>query len=183
MRKAIFLAMLVGGLVGMLRPQAVSAQTATKPVYAVKFVCGLQLPTATPPAEPPVKPGNYATKINVETLTPAPTGSTYSWFVSIPGRVSSLQSVVLSQFHTEDITCTNIVLAAFPSPTEARPSFINGYVNILPGTGAALAVTAVYTSQGCAFDQSGDSQGGPICGGPVSIEVVPETALAFTPPT
>jgi hypothetical protein len=41
--------------------------------YAVKFVCGLQRPTAEP-GEPPVKPGNYATEVNIfdPNLVPAP---------------------------------------------------------------------------------------------------------------
>src|SRR5260370_16896972 len=36
-------------------------------VYSVKFVCGLQLPIPgqVPPSEPPVKPGNYATAVNI----------------------------------------------------------------------------------------------------------------------
>ena len=33
--------------------------------YAVKFVCGYEAPLATSNLEPPVKPGNYATEINI----------------------------------------------------------------------------------------------------------------------
>jgi len=33
--------------------------------YAAKFVCGYQAPLATSNLEPPVKPGNYATEINI----------------------------------------------------------------------------------------------------------------------
>ena len=43
------------------------AQAAPLFVYSVKYVCGLQTIPSTsfrPPAEPPVKPGNYATAIN-----------------------------------------------------------------------------------------------------------------------
>src|SRR5262249_31796514 len=56
-----------------------SAQSAAPPtaVYAVKFVCGTEAPTnvIAPPAEQNVKPGNYATVINVEYLS-FPAGST-----------------------------------------------------------------------------------------------------------
>src|SRR5215831_4158638 len=36
-------------------------------VYSVKFICGDQsaIPNLRPPSEPPVKPGNYATAINI----------------------------------------------------------------------------------------------------------------------
>ena len=77
MRKIVFFAMIVGGLVGLLRPQVASARSQS--IYAVKFVCGAQAPASadvTLPAEPPVKPGNYATKINVELLSPIPAKST-----------------------------------------------------------------------------------------------------------
>jgi len=43
-----------------------SAQTTTQRSFAVKYVCGFQPPlTATTGGEPPVKPGNYATEINI----------------------------------------------------------------------------------------------------------------------
>jgi hypothetical protein len=182
MRKVIFLAMIVGELVSLLTPQVASAQT--RSIYAVKFVCGRQAPTdATLPAEPPVKPGNYATKINVELLfvpgTPITGGSSVaSWNVSIAGvGVNTPEQIVLTQLQTVDFTCADIARrVAFPAGAPP-PQFINGYVNIIANPGVVLAVTGVYTSQGCFFGQSGDSQGPPICTGPVSIEVVPETAI------
>ena len=180
MRKVVFLAMIVGGFAGLLRPQVASAQT--KPIYAVKFVCGTETFTSTPPDEPPVKPGNYTTAINVEVLTPALTGSTYSWNVSIKDHgVSGSQFVTATRLHDELFWCSSIVARANASNLfggSAPPLFITGYVNIFPNTGAALAVTGVYTSQGCVIKPGV----APICHGPVSIEVVPETALSFTPP-
>jgi hypothetical protein len=186
MRRVSFLAMLVGGLLGLLRPPVASAQSSSsiaQSVNAVKFVCGRQAPASTDirlPAEPPVKPGNYATKINVELLSAVTSPATevfVSWSVSIAGRAlsSSVPDLSLTQLQTVDITCAEIVHRAFPSG--GAPQFINGYVNLISSPGVTLAVTGVYTSQGCSFGESGDSQGSPICSGPVSIEVVPEQAV------
>jgi len=199
MRKIIVLAILVGGLVGLLRPSAASAQT-TASVYAVKFVCGLQGPPAffLPPIEAAVKPGNYATKISVELLsqpclstnaisanaTMMCSGEQVAWKVSLAGQTQSASastpSIVLAQLQTADITCEDIVGRAFPSGSPTK--FIYGYVNLIAATTATLAVNAVYTSQGCSFGQSGNSQGAPSCSGPVSIEVVPEQGAQVTFP-
>ncbi len=181
MRKVIVLAMIVGGFAGLLRPQVAWAQT-TVPIYAVKFLCGTETFTGTPPDEPPVKPGNYATKIETETLTPGTGGNAYSWNVSVAGKsgVSSSGFVGRAQFFTVDIFCSSIAAKAKTFFPNGLPEFINGYVNIFPNTGVTLAVTGVYTSQGCVFREGQP----PICRGPVSIEVVPETLLSFTvPPT
>jgi len=181
MRKIIVLAMLVGGLVGLLRPSVACAQTS---VDAVKFICGRQGPPAIIllPIEPPVKPGNYATKISVELLSSpvcrevGACDATITWNVSLAGQTPSKSaSIGLTQLRTADITCENIVGQAFPNG--GAPQFINGYVNLIAATTDTLAVTALYTSQGCSFGQSGDSQGSSSCGGPVSIEVVPEQAV------
>ena len=191
MRKVILLA-IVGGLVGLLRPEVASAQSLTQSIYAVKFVCGRQGPASTDtrlPAEPPVKPGNYATKVNVELLSPVPALTTsvpVAWNVSIADvGVTGLTTFTLTQLRTRDITCADIVNLVNANPTlfpSGVPQFINGYVNIIVNSTESLAVTGVYTSQGCFFGQSGDSQGAPICTGPVSIEVVPETGVPFVAP-
>ena len=68
MRKSILLAIIVGATIGLLRAEVASAQPAPpSSIYAVKFVCGRQAPlnNVTPPVEPPVKPGNYATKVKL----------------------------------------------------------------------------------------------------------------------
>jgi len=132
-----------------------------------------------------VKPGNYATKINIELLGPGSISSSTLqravWNVSIAspagdGR-STPASISLSQLQTKDFTCAEIVrLASSLFPPGGVPKFINGYVNILTTSGVSLAVTGVYTSQGCFFEP-GEA---PICEGPVSIEVVPERAVPFS---
>ena len=186
MRKIIVFAMLMGGLVGLLRPSVAYAQTS---VDAVKFVCGRQGPPEilALPIEPPVKPGNYATKISVELLSSpvcrevGACDAKITWNVSLAGQTPSKSaSIGLTQLRTADIACENIVSQAFPSG--GAPQFINGYVNLIAATTDTLAVTAVYTSQGCSFGQSGDSQGSSSCSGPVSIEVVPQQTVTVTVP-
>src|SRR5271169_5563217 len=65
-RKAI-IAFIIGGIVALVSLQPALAQTTS---YAVKFVCGTLAPTTalTAPSELQVKPGNYATVINMEYL-------------------------------------------------------------------------------------------------------------------
>jgi hypothetical protein len=63
----------IGGLIaGLTMVGSAHAQTSPPPtpLYPVKFVCGTQasLRGLIAPAEPPVKPGNYATVINIEAL-------------------------------------------------------------------------------------------------------------------
>ena len=115
MRKAVLLAIFVGVSIGLLTIGNASAQSSPS-IYAVKFVCGKQAPinSLTPPAEPPVKPGNYATKVNVELLSlPNPNGGGgVSWNVSLAGGGGpSLTTLAnpLNQLETVDVTCAAIV--------------------------------------------------------------------------
>jgi len=185
MRKVVWLAIIVGASIGLFRPEIASAQTSSS-IYAVKFVCGRQapLPNAAPPIEPPVKPGNYATKVNLELLSPnANGGPVASWNVSLAGDGVSATSpsIVLSQLQTIDFTCAAITRLTSSSVANL-PSFIEGYVNIIANPGVQLAVTGVYTSQGCIFPQvAAIAVLPPVCSGPVSIDVVPQQAVPFTP--
>ena len=70
-------AIVLAALAAIVGPQPVAAQTIVFPTpsryywsYAVKFVCGMQPPLQTATGqpglgEPVVKPGNYATEINI----------------------------------------------------------------------------------------------------------------------
>ena len=95
-------------IVLLLKPEMASARgVAPSSIYAIKFVCGRQAPTnVTPPVEPPVKPGNYATKVNVELLSPNPNKETVAtWNVSLDGDgVSAVVPIDLSQLQTVDFT-------------------------------------------------------------------------------
>jgi len=177
---AIMGLMVTGAFLAAATPS--HALTAAVRVIPVKFVCGVQstLAGVRPPVEPPVKPGNYATVINLESLsTPDPTGATatLSWNVSLAGAAgpTASQSLTLGLLQTSDITCGDIVKAVGPAG-----SFITGYVNIEPAN--SVGVTAVYTSQGCSLFGSPLTNLGPLCSGPVSIDVVPlGTASALLP--
>src|SRR5271169_1636302 len=111
--------MVAGALLTASIPSS-SAITAAIRVIPVKFVCGTQPPLfgTRPPAEPPVKPGNYATVINIESLLPPDTTPgappTLSWNVSLAGAAgpTALQALSLGLQQTTDITCSDIAKAA-----------------------------------------------------------------------
>ena len=170
MRKGVLL-VLLGAIAIVASSRAGYAQS----IYPVKFVCGTQRPNArlVAPAEPPVKPGNYATVINVQSFA--------SDNQAIPTRVSLADSVTavgpsltLSFLQTGDITCADIANAL---STVSTNGFITGYVDVIArGT---VAVTAVYTSQGCAFPLTNLAVIPPVCTGATSIDVVPQQPLTL----
>ena len=167
-------------LIGTARAQ-VPGPTPGDTAYSVKFVCGTQAPLSNlnAPAEPPVKPGNYATVINVEGLN-SDIGATA--IVSPAGSAPSSNTISLSPlslFVTKDITCADIAKAVGAPP----PSFITGYVNIIDSGSRGLSITAVYTSQGCVFPPILTAVGiKPVCSGPVDIDVVPQAASILPSP-
>jgi hypothetical protein len=189
MRKITILALIGVGIILISSVRASYAQVeAVESTYAVKFVCGTQRPnpSLTAPAEPPVKPGNYATVINVQEV-----GGTSDNAQSVRGIVSIANvatlyalaispALTLTPFETRDITCADIIASA---PTLATNGFITGYVDLVT-TGQPLAVTAVYSSQGCVFPLSaiGVAVLPPVCAGPVSVDVVPQRPAAVTTP-
>jgi hypothetical protein len=163
--------MVVLTMVGSARAQTLTPT----PIYTVKFVCGTQAPLLglKPPAEPPVKPGNYATVINVEGLA---NNVQVTGNVSVAnGNTISHSGFSLSLYQTRDITCADISRAIGGSAP-----FITGFVNISPAS--SLSVTAVYTSQGCDFSQRQTADFPPVCGGPTSVEVVPQQSVTPSPP-
>ncbi len=170
MRKGMVL-----GLVGaVLTIGAAAGSSYAQTVYPVKFVCGTQQPQVgtNPPAEPAVKPGNYATVINVESLV---TDNLVNVSASPAGGspVDLPPLSALSQFTTKDITCADIE-AAVKAPAG---TFITGFVN-LTAQRNPIAVTAVYTSQGCLFPlQPLSNFVPPVCTGPTSIDVVVQSPV------
>ena len=148
---------LIGALMAVLTVVgSARAQTTPTPIYTVKFVCG-----------------NYATVINVEALAND---------VQVTGNISvangntiSHSGFSLSLYQTRDITCADI-----SKVVGASAPFITGFINITPAT--TLSVTAVYTSQGCAFSPRGKDNFPLVCAGPTSIEVVPQQSVTASVP-
>ena len=153
-------------------------------VYSVKFVCGLQLPIAgqVPPSEPPVKPGNYATAVNIhnfhntQSVTIAKKAVIANPENQPPGQIGKFQRVVLEPDQALEVDCPDIVsLLTNPTVAPPLPPFIKGFVEVV--SPQPLSVTGVYTAQACDVTATGQT-----CqsSGPVSIDVVPEQA--FTGP-
>ena len=162
--------------------QAQTCSTSAPCVYSVKFICGVQSAVSglRPPSEPPVKPGNYATAINVHnyhldlTAVIAKTA-----VIANPENAQSLgqissppRSITLPPGRAFEIDCSDIV-ALFGTSTPPLPPFIKGFVELrapppLPPL-PLLSVTAVYTAQQAIAG---------VAPGPVSIEVVPVQPFA-----
>lgn len=151
-------------------------------IYSVKFVCGLQSPNANlvPPSETPVKPGNYATAVNIHNFHGVPATVAKKAVIanseSEPaGTIGKFTRLTLQPGQALEVDCPDIVtLLALPA-TAPLPTFIKGFVEVLSPT--PLSVTGVYTAQACVTTTSGAA-----CTptGPVSIDVVPQSP--FTGP-
>jgi hypothetical protein len=149
------------------------AHAETESTYAVKFVCGTQAPDVdlNAPAEPPVKPGNYATVINVEGVLLGGGGLTIDQIVSLAGGGAAVGGSLTftGPFVTQDITCTDIARTS----DSTGPGFITGYVNLYAV--APVSITAVYTTQGCSLLKPTS------CLGPTDIDVVPQQPVLARP--
>jgi hypothetical protein len=146
-------------------------------LYSVKFLCGLQVPNPNlkPPQEPPVKPGNYATAINVHNFRAVPLCITKKAVIANPesqpqGPISNFRPFKLNPDGAFEIDCPDIV-SLFPTGV-APPPFIKGFVEIQSRT--QLSVTAVYTSQTC---HTSPSTPGCTSLGELALEVVPEPSF------
>ena len=142
-------------------------------VYSVKFICGDQSadPNLHLPSEPPVKPGNYATAVNIHNFHQDQKAVILKRAVIAnpenqpPGLISRPRQVILGPDQAFEIDCSDIVTLFGSLPA---PLFIKGFVELRgqpPNPFPTLSVTAVYTAQ--ATTAAGTQ------GGPVSIEVVP----------
>jgi hypothetical protein len=148
-------------------------------VYSVKFICGVQspLPNLRPPSEPPVKPGNYATAVNIHNFHSTDVNVIIQKSAVIalpesqqPGPISSLGRVTLGPGQAFEIDCSDIV-SLFPS-FPPLPPFIKGFVLLRGAPGISfptLSVTAVYTVQGATPSPDCEKCGAATApGGPVS---------------
>lgn len=147
--------------------------------YPVKFVCGSIPGSGDMPAikEPPVKPGNYATAINILNIFDEAVKLTYWASVAAPvsaatppGPVSTEIGMGLRPRQAMEIDCPQI-MGLFGGIEVARADFLKGFL-VIEST-VDLQVVAVYTSEklevrhagtpiginlNTGFDQSADSE-------------------------
>jgi len=188
MAKSIWLVLASVAVTVGLQPAPALAQTCNGDgdggcIYSIKFTCGAQSGTSNPPSEPPVKPGNYATSINIQNLQPISDITVRAVIANAPnqarGAISRPSDIRLQRSQAVEFGCSDIV-GLFSPPVTA--SFIEGFVNIdsevrdIPGTSRLprLSVTAVYTAQAAAQASSVQATTAAVAQpGPVSIQVVP----------
>jgi hypothetical protein len=159
--------MLAGAGFGAGRPQGTSEQGASISLparweYSAKFVCGTQtLPTNTPPAEPPVKTGNYATIINIH--NPWATSVTLMKKVALaaPETFPNTRLIdptkrfqdTLTSDHVMSVDCKEIVNLLTINGTPPASTFIEGFLVVdsffpppATSTAAALDVVTITTT-------------------------------------
>lgn len=130
--------------------------------YAAKFVCGAQSsPTTSPPSEPPVKAGNYATIINIH--NPWATSVTLQKKVALaaPETYPNTHLVdptkrfqdLLTSDHVMSVDCKEIVNLLTINGTPPTAAFIEGFLVVdsyfpppATATAAALDVVAITTT-------------------------------------
>jgi len=145
-------------------------------VYSVKFLCGFQngvdVSPAAPQSEPPVKPGNYATAVNIHNFHTfpvtickkavlAPAESCFTSSATSPPCFKGFGPVIPVRLDPDlalEVDCQDIavtLLHGILPPPPLGPTFIKGFVEItvIPQFGLPLinpiSVTGVYTSIAC----------------------------------
>jgi len=105
--------------------------------YAAKFVCGTQtIPTANPPAEPPVKVGNYATVVNIHNPSAQTIVLLKKVALSAPETYPQTKLIdptkrfqdKLTSDHTMAVDCKEIVNLLRVNGTPPAGSFIEGFL-------------------------------------------------------
>jgi hypothetical protein len=148
--------LLTTATVGVFMSQRSASQASPARVYSVKFVCGVQ-PIVTTPGEPPVKPGNYATDINIHNFKNSTTsvkitkktivlvrGTTVRREPTVTAPAGITESVSLPTRNATMDDCNKIAqLAGIPLATP-QTLFI-GFLQI--DSSDEVAVTAVYTAE------------------------------------
>jgi hypothetical protein len=186
-------------------------------VYSVKFLLGFQDPVPINPArgfgpqsEPRVKPGNYATAVNIHNFhtfqvtlcKKAVLAPPEHCFTSVPSNDPACTRIIgkpvtltLGPDDAFEVDCQDIVSLLFPQGTTTPiPPFIKGFVEIsvapqffLP-LNNPISVTGVYTSMICpnSFDQTPGgtcSSQNPLkfSGTGAGLEVVPQNSFIGEP--
>lgn len=105
--------------------------------YAAKFLCGLQAATTeSPPAEPPVQSGNYATVINLHNPSAATVQILKKVVLSSPETSPHTEPIAptkrfedtIQSDHGMSIDCTEIVNLLKQNGTTPTGSFIEGWL-------------------------------------------------------
>jgi len=118
--------------------------------YAAKFVCGLSSPvTLSPPKEPIVKRGNYATVVNIHNPNANSVTILKKVALAAPERYPNTQLITptlrfrdnLPPDHAMSVDCTEIVNLLTQNGTPPAGTFIEGFLVI-----DALGPTAVPTN-------------------------------------
>lgn len=132
-------------------------------VYSAKFVCGIVQDSSpndlTAASEPPVKPGNYATAINIHNFRSAGVNLSVHEAVAmavvdgseVNRQVSAERFVTVSSGTAVEIDCSEI-LAVFDGSAVEGARFVKGFVQIQ--SPEQIEVAAVYTSQPIEVDQT-----------------------------
>lgn len=154
-RAVLFLAV---GAVVLTSPIPASAQTTPLFNYSVKFVCGVQKPISpNDPGEPPVKPGNYATEINIHNIQFSQQSAFKQVVLVVKGgepvgrepRVqppTNFVAVPMPPRNAMMDDCNQLWEMAFPGSVAPNPMPLTiGYLSII--TIAEMHVDAVYTTQ------------------------------------
>ena len=142
----------VGLPIGDTNTNQATAETTGEFVYPAKFVCGsiageegAHLKSAG--EEPPVKPGNYATIINLLNPTRDEVEVVFRGSVAVggglDGQVSSQSSLVLGPNQAKKLSCQDIAEVFGDEGLAAQ--FLDGFVTIQ--TNRNIAVSGVYTAK------------------------------------
>ena len=176
--------------VAALGPAQAQAQGRKTLTYSVKFLCGFQdfVEAGTPatPKQYEVRPGYYATAINIHNFHSSEVRFQKKAVVADPQRFtrgpkSNAVDERLGSGDALEVDCIDIV-QLFPKDAIDHPlaprRFIKGFLQII--SQVELSVVAVYTAQGCQiFLGTGAC---PSSLEPLALDVVPQTPFNFQPP-
>lgn len=186
MKKLAAIAIVALTVATVLTPTSAAQAQEAGLLYSVKFLCGLQTPLpGAPPKEPPVKPGNYATAVNVHNF--------HSFTVVIDkkaviaaregadqGPMSKPVRDVLKPNQAIEVDCAEIVGLFDGIPL---PPFIKGFVEVVSPQRVELSVVGVYTAKECHRFAIPTAAPVPECRrfGELSLQVVPYRAPFILP--
>jgi hypothetical protein len=172
-----------GSLSAVVDVEAQAPRPPNRFIYPVKFLCGsilgekVNIPDqggafepnmGTPATEPPAKPGNYATAINIYNFQRTAVEFTKTSVIANPqgqprGRVSTTIAEVLQPGQALEVDCPNIDAMFAPTiPTNGGnlPRFAKGFVTL--ESPVELQVVGVYTAEKMEIAHKGTCDPAPI---------------------